>query len=122
MPSNDFLLRRSQVDKDGKSFLDRTFDPVIAHDPAAGVAFLHEHRYHTTFDRQTDDKGRMEYYTKATKAIFATNIVAEIGSAKEGTWMASYPQGTLQGSSLVRPILLVIPSQVLTAVALRRRE
>ncbi|KAJ7200363.1 hypothetical protein GGX14DRAFT_660279 [Mycena pura] len=100
MASTDLILRRSQVDRDGKSFLDRTFDPIIAHDPSSGVAFLHEHVYHTTFDRQTDDNGRMEYFTKPSKTAFSTNIVAEIGSAAEGTWMASYPQGTLQVSSL----------------------
>jgi hypothetical protein len=105
MASTDLLLRRSHVDKDGKSFVDRAYSPVLAHNPASGVAFLHQHRYQETFTRQTDSSGRMEYIKKPTGAVFSTNIVAEIGSAAEGTWMVSYPQGNLQNSNLVRRLL-----------------
>ncbi|KAJ6453628.1 hypothetical protein DFH09DRAFT_42866 [Mycena vulgaris] len=56
-----------------------------------GSANLATHDFGRTFHRKFDDTGKFgKYFCKDLK--FTANIVAEVGSETEGTWLAAYPK------------------------------
>ncbi|KAF7372262.1 ATP-dependent DNA helicase [Mycena venus] len=84
----DIFLRRTAIDDDGNSFYDRYTDAF----KAMGNANLAVHEFGKTFERTTDKKGRLAYVTKPGGAEFTANIIAEVGSESQGTWLRAYPR------------------------------
>ncbi|KAJ7739228.1 hypothetical protein DFH07DRAFT_965773 [Mycena maculata] len=62
-----------------------------------GAHSLAGHEFDVTFGRsgEDNDKNRtifFDYVNLANSKVFSANIVAEIGSQDEGTWLAAYPK------------------------------
>ncbi|KAJ7475565.1 hypothetical protein B0H11DRAFT_2194937 [Mycena galericulata] len=84
---SDLIIRRLDLDDEGSNLFDRLTDQL----KAMGTANLGANDFQKTFERITDDKDRLVYVRKPDGTAFTANIIAEVGSAAEGTWMAAYP-------------------------------
>ncbi|KAJ7866004.1 hypothetical protein B0H14DRAFT_3133234 [Mycena olivaceomarginata] len=84
----DLFLRRTAMDDDGHFFYDQYTDAF----EAMKKANLAVHQFGKTFERITDKKGRLTYVTKPGGAEFTANIIAEVGSEAQGTWLRAYPR------------------------------
>ncbi|KAJ7070331.1 hypothetical protein B0H15DRAFT_957720 [Mycena belliarum] len=87
LESDAFLLHRIAFDDAGNTI----FDPYVEALNAMGTANLAANDFGKTFERVKDEKGRLVYITKPGGADFTANIIAEVGSEQQGTWLRAYP-------------------------------
>lgn len=86
--SDELFLRRTELDDDGLTLFDRYTKAL----KDMGTANLGANTFNETFKCVANEKGRLAYLTKPGGADFTANIIAEIGSESQGTWMRSYPK------------------------------
>ncbi|KAJ7828156.1 hypothetical protein B0H14DRAFT_3466534 [Mycena olivaceomarginata] len=84
----ELILRRTLADENGLTIFDRYTDAL----EKMGNANLGANDFQKTFERVTDEKGKFVYITKPGGTEFCANIIAEVGSASQGTWMPAYPK------------------------------
>ncbi|KAJ7939736.1 hypothetical protein B0H13DRAFT_2300437 [Mycena leptocephala] len=84
----ELILRRTLADENGLTIFDRYTDAL----EKMGNANLGANDFQKTFERVTDEKGKFVYITKPGGTEFSANIIAEVGSASQGTWMPAYPK------------------------------
>ncbi|KAJ7674295.1 hypothetical protein B0H17DRAFT_1208103 [Mycena rosella] len=84
------IFRRLDIDDDGLNLFDRLTDQLEKMDKAN----LGANDFQKTFERVADDKERLVYVRKPDGTAFTANIIAEVGSAAQGSWLASYPKKT----------------------------
>ncbi|KAJ6486447.1 hypothetical protein C8R47DRAFT_523139 [Mycena vitilis] len=82
------IARRSALGEDGLTLFDR----YTAAFEKMGTANLGANEFGETFERIVGDRGGYVYVKKPGGAEFTANIIAEVGSASQGTWMAAYPK------------------------------
>jgi hypothetical protein len=86
--ASNLLERCTTLDPDGLPFYNQftnVFDEM-------GTGNLANHDFKETFDRVTDERGRFSYVNLSNQTNFTANLIGEIGSKQEGTWMAAYPK------------------------------
>lgn len=85
-----------------------------------GPHSLGAHEFDVTFGRRGDDveKGQafFDYVNLSNGKAFSANIVAEIGSESEGTWMRAYPKRMLD-INLVRAFNICVRFRVSSSSA-----
>lgn len=82
-----YSTRRNKLRSDGTTLYGRLADTVNKMDTASLV----NHEFGVTFHRNVDEDGKFIGYVSEGRK-FSVNIVAEVGSEEEGTWLAAYPK------------------------------
>ncbi|KAF8170545.1 hypothetical protein K438DRAFT_1982692 [Mycena galopus ATCC 62051] len=81
--------RRNQVNADGTTIYENVLEMLQKSESTN----LGSHEFGETFDRKFDSSGHYgSFYLTKNNLKFTANIVAEIGSQEEGTWLAAYPK------------------------------
>ncbi|KAJ7250673.1 hypothetical protein C8J57DRAFT_1521079 [Mycena rebaudengoi] len=81
--------RRNQIKTDGTTIYDNVLEMLQKSESTN----LGSHEFGETFDRKFDSSGHYgSFYLTKNNLKFTANIVAEIGSQEEGTWLAAYPK------------------------------
>lgn len=86
--ADDMLLRRTKRNRHNHT----VYDTIAAKIDTMGDSNLSAHEIDVTFTRTTDRQGNTRYARIDNEAPFTANLICEIGSQDEGTWMAAYPK------------------------------